>query len=267
MGAQWNDGRRFEGRLAVVTGGGGTLGGAVATGFGSEGASVAIGYRSSRSQAAEVVAELEGRGGQAHCGHLDVTDQDSVDAFVAEIAERDGRLDVLVNAAGRLDEADTVRFSELDTAAASARLQVDVIGAMRMCHAVRPMMLESGGGAIVNFSSTYGNGTNPENAINFVPVTYSTAKGAIRGFTTTLPRDLAPEIRINALAPGPISREWETEWGVSPEHIEEAIAMNPLKRFGKPQEIAETVPFLASDGAGYITDQVIHLDGGWVVAG
>ena len=140
-------------------------------------------------------------------------------------------------------------------------VQVDVLGAMRMCHAVRPMMLE-GGGAIINFSSTYGNGINPDNAINFVPVTYSTAKGAIRGLTTTLARDLAPEIRVNALAPGPISGEWETEWGVSPEHIDEAIAMNPLKRFGKPEEIAETVLFLASDGAGYITGQVIHVDGG-----
>jgi NAD(P)-dependent dehydrogenase (short-subunit alcohol dehydrogenase family) len=65
----------------------------------------------------------------------------------------------------------------------------------------------------------------------------------------------------------PISGEWETEWGVSPEHIEEAIAMNPLKRFGKPQEIAETVLFLASDGAGYITGRVIHMDRGWVVIG
>jgi 3-oxoacyl-[acyl-carrier protein] reductase len=129
------------------------------------------------------------------------------------------------------------------------------------------MMLEGGGGAIVNFSSTYGNGINPDNAINFVPVTYSTAKGAIRGLTTTLARDLAPKIRVNALAPGPISGDWETEWGVSPEHIDEAIAMNPLKRFGKPEEIAETVLFLASDGAGYITGQVIHVDGGWVVAG
>ncbi len=267
MEAQWNDGRRFDGRVAVVTGGGGTLGGAVARAFGLEGASVALGYRSSRSQAEEVVADLEGRGAQAHSGQLDVTDQDSVDAFIAEVKERYGRLDVLVNAAGRLDEADTVRFSELDPAAASALLQVDVIGSMRMCHAVRPTMLQGGGGAIVNFSSTYGNGVNPENVINFVPVTYSTAKGAIRGFTTTLARDLAPEIRVNALAPGPISGEWETEWGVSPEHIEEAITMNPLKRFGKPEEIAETVLFLASDGAGYITGQVIHVDGGWVVAG
>ena len=266
MGSQWNDGHRFDGRVALVTGGGGTLGGAVAGAFGSEGAAVAIGFRSSSAQAEAVAAEIESGGGRAHPGRLDVTDQESVDAFVTEAMERYGRIDVLVNAAGRLDEADTVRFSELDADAASALLQVDVIGAMRMCHAVRPAMLEGDGGSIVNFSSTYGNGINPENAINFVPVTYSTAKGAIRGLTTTLARDLAPEIRVNALAPGPISGEWETEWGVSPEHIEEAIAMNPLKRFGKPEEIAETVLFLASDGAGYITGQVIHVDGGWVVA-
>src|SRR6478735_7634857 len=104
MDAQWNDGRRFEGRVAVVTGGGGTLGGAIARGFGSEGASVGIGYRSSRSQAAEIVSELEGQGGQAHSASLDVTDQESVDAFVADVVERYGLLDVLVNAAGRLDE-------------------------------------------------------------------------------------------------------------------------------------------------------------------
>src|SRR2546421_1320758 len=236
MGAQWDDGRRFEGRVTVVTGGGGTLGGAVARGFGSEGASVAIGFRSSRSQAAEVAAELEERGGHAHSGHLDVTDQDSVDAFVADVMENFGRLDVLVNAAGRLDEADTVRFSELDTAAASALLEVDVIGAMRMCHAVGPVMLEGGGGAIVNFSSTYGNGINPDNAINFVPVTYSTAKGAIRGLTATLARDLAPKIRVNALAPGPIPGDWETALRVSPEHIEEPERRTALNALEQPEE-------------------------------
>ena len=67
--------------------------------------------------------------------------------------------------------------------------------------------------------------------------------------------------------PGPISGNWEQEWGVSPEHIEEAKAMNPMKRFGDPREVAESVLFLASDGAGYINGQVLHVEGGWVPAG
>jgi 3-oxoacyl-[acyl-carrier protein] reductase len=151
--------------------------------------------------------------------------------------------------------------------AATALLTVDVVGTMRMCHAVIPFMRRHGRGAIINFSSTYGNGVNPDNPINWVPVTYCAAKGAIRGLTTSLARDLAPEIRVNALAPGPISGNWEEEWGVAPEHIEEAKAMNPMKRFGDAREIAETVLFLASDGAGYINGQVIHVEGGWVPAG
>jgi 3-oxoacyl-[acyl-carrier protein] reductase len=171
------------------------------------------------------------------------------------------------SSAGRLDEADTVRFEHMSADAATALLAVDVIGAMRMCRAVIPHMRRHGHGAIINFSSTYGNGINPENAVNWVPVTYCAAKGAIRGLTTSLARDVAPEIRVNALAPGPISGNWEQEWGVAPEHIEEAKAMNPMKRFGDPREIAETVLFLASDGAVYINGQVIHVEGGWVPAG
>jgi 3-oxoacyl-[acyl-carrier protein] reductase len=100
--------------------------------------------------------------------------------------------------------------------AATALLAVDAIGAMRMCHAVIPVMRRHAPGAIVNFSSTYGNGVNPENPINWVPVTYCAAKGAIRGLTTSLARDLAPEIRVHAVAPGPISGNWEQGWGVPP---------------------------------------------------
>jgi 3-oxoacyl-[acyl-carrier protein] reductase len=263
----WNDGRRFSGRVALVTGAGGTLGGAVAEGFGREGASVVVGYRSSREAAEAVVAGIVAAGGAAVAAQLDVTDQASVDRFVAQAADTYGRIDVLVNTAGRIDEADTVRFEEMSADAATALLMVDVIGTMRMCHAVIPFMRRHGHGAIVNFSSTYGNGVTPENAINWVPVTYCAAKGAIRGFTTSLARDIGPEIRVNALAPGPISGNWEEGWGVAPEHIEEAKAMNPLKRFGDPREIAETVLFLASDGAGYISGQVLHVEGGWVAAG
>jgi 3-oxoacyl-[acyl-carrier protein] reductase len=263
----WNDGRRFSDRVALVTGAGGTLGGAVAAGFGREGAAVAVGYRSSRSSAEAVAAEIEAAGGRACAIQLDVTDQGSVDRFVAQAAETYGRVDVLVNTAGRLDEADTVRFEAMSADAATALLMVDVVGTMRMCHAVIPMMRRHGRGSIINFSSTYGNGVSPENAINWVPVTYCAAKGAIRGFTAALARDIAPEIRVNALAPGPISGNWEQEWGVAPEHIDEAKAMNPMKRFGDPREIAETVLFLASDGAGYINGQVIHVEGGWVPVG
>ena len=263
----WNDGHRFSGRVALVTGAGGTLGGAVARGLGREGASVVVGYRHSQKEAESVVAEIVAGGGTACVVQLDVTDQASVDHFVGQADATYGRIDVLVNTAGRIDEADTIRFEHMSADAATALLAVDVIGAMRMCHAVIPFMRRHGRGAIINFSSTYGNGVNPDNAINWVPVTYCAAKGAIRGLTTSLARDLAPEIRVNALAPGPISGNWEQEWGVSPEHIDEAKAMNPMKRFGDPREIAETVLFLASDGAGYINGQVIHVEGGWLPAG
>jgi 3-oxoacyl-[acyl-carrier protein] reductase len=263
---QWNDGRRFAGRVAVVTGAGGTLGGATARALAREGAAVAVGYRSSIDAAERVVTEIEAEGGSAHLAPLDVTDQGAVHDFVDGVHRRHGKIDVLVNAAGRLDAADTVRFCELDPAAATALLDVDVVGTMRMCHAVAPHMRESGG-AIVNFSSTYGNGIDPANPINFVPVSYCAAKGAIRGLTASLARDLAPSIRVNALAPGPIQGNWEDEWGISRAQVEQAIAMTPLGRFGVPEEIAETALFLASDGAGYITGQVIHVDAGWVLDG
>jgi 3-oxoacyl-[acyl-carrier protein] reductase len=250
-----------------VTGAGGTLGGAIARGFGREGASVLAGYRQSQSEAESAVAEIADAGGAASAHRLDVTDQASVVRFVEQADAIYGRIDVLVNTAGRLDEVDTVRFEHMSADAATALLAVDVIGTMRMCQAVIAPMRRHGRGAIINFSSTYGNGVNPENAVNWVPVTYCAAKGAIRGLTASLARDVAPEIRVNALAPGPISGNWEQEWGVAPEHIEEAKAMNPLKRFGDPREIAETVLFLASDGAGYINGQVIHVEGGWVPAG
>lgn len=267
MDTTWNDGHRFSGRVALVTGAGGTLGGAVARAFGGEGASVLVGYRRSQGEADSVVADIVDAGGVASACQLDVTDQRSVERFVAEAGARYNRIDILVNTAGRLDDADTVRFEHMSAEAATALLSVDVVGTMRMCHAVIPAMRRQGKGSIVNFSSTYGNGTNPANPINWVPVTYCAAKGAVRGFTASLARDLAPEIRVNAVAPGPISGNWEQEWGIAPEHIEEAKAMNPMRRFGVPREIAETVLFLASDGAGYVNGQVIHVEGGWVLTG
>jgi 2-hydroxycyclohexanecarboxyl-CoA dehydrogenase len=187
----WNDGHRFSGRVALVTGAGGTLGGAVALGFGREGASVLVGYRGSREAAESVAAEIVAAGGAARAHQLDVTNQPSVDRFVERADAEYGRIDVLVNTAARLDVADTVRFEDMSADAATALLAVDVIGAMRMCHAVIPHMRRHGHGVIINFSSTYGNGVNPENA-----------GGGSRSHTARMPSEPTMKaILLRAIAP------------------------------------------------------------------
>lgn len=265
--AKWNDGRRFEGKVALVTGAGGALGGAVARALGREGASVALGYRSSEDSAKTALGEIEAAGAGGHVAQLEVTDRESVDRFVAEAAERYGRIDVVVNTAGRIDPADAVRFAESESDAFAALLDVDLLGAFRVCQAAVPHLKRSGNGAIVNFSGSYGNGIDQENVVNSVAVTYCAAKGGVRAFTSALARDLAPEIRVNAVAPGPIAANWEDDWEIPKEHIDEALAMTPLGRMGRPEEIAETVLYLASDGGGYTTGQVLEVSGGWILDG
>jgi len=263
----WNDGHRFAGRVALVTGAGGVLGGAVARALGREGARVVLGYRTSSDAAQENVRAIEASGGEAYAARLDVTEQASVEEFVGSAAGRYGGIHILINSAGRIDPKDAVRARDIVPEELAALLAVDVIGSVRMAQAVRPHMELAGRGAIVNFSGSYGNGIDPQNFVNSVAVAYSTAKGAVRAFTASLARDLAPAIRVNAIAPGAIEANWEADWGIPPEHIEQARQMTPLKRMGLPQEIAEATLFLASDGAGYVTGQILHVDGGWVMPG
>jgi 3-oxoacyl-[acyl-carrier protein] reductase len=264
---QWNDGRRFEGRVAIVTGAGGALGGAVARALGREGATVALGYRTSEQSARERLDGVEAAGSKGHLAHLDVTDSDSVQRFIDETTERYGRVDVVVNAAGRIDPADAVRFADSQAEEFAKLLDVDLIGTFRICQAALPHLKATGNGAIVNFSGSYGNGTNQENVVNSVAVTYCAAKGGVRALTSALARDLAPEVRVNAIAPGPIEANWEDDWEIPQAHLDEALAMTPLGRMGKPEEIAETVLYLASDGGGYTTGQVLEVSGGWILEG
>jgi 3-oxoacyl-[acyl-carrier protein] reductase len=264
---QWNDGHRFAGRVAIVTGAGGALGGAIARALGREGATVALGYRSSEQPARENLAAVEAAGSQGHVAPIEVTDGESVESFVADVAERYGRVDVVVNAAGRIDPADAVRFADSRADEFARLLDVDLIGSFRVCQAALPHLKASGNGAIVNFSGSYGNGIDQENVVNSVAVTYCAAKGGVRAFTSALARDLAPDVRVNAIAPGPIEANWEDDWEIPQEHLDEALAMTPLGRMGKPEEIAETVLYLASDGGGYTTGQVLEVSGGWILEG
>lgn len=265
--SRWNDGRRLAGRVAVVTGANGGLGSAAARALGREGASVALGARSGRAEAEAAAAWIVENGGRAHVGPLDVLDREAIDAFVADAIARYGGIDVLVNAAGRIDPADAVRFDAIDAAAWDAIFAIDVRGSLLMCQAVVPSMRARGQGSIVNFSGSYGNGSNQDNMVNSVAIAFCAAKGAVRAMTAAMARDLAPQIRVNAISPGPIAANWEADWGIPKEHMEEAIAMTPLKRLGDPMEIGETVAFLASDGAGYMTGQNLLVDAGWTLTG
>jgi 3-oxoacyl-[acyl-carrier protein] reductase len=263
----WNNGQRFAGRVAIVTGAGGALGGAIARALGREGAGVALSYRRSRESAEAAVADIEAAGASAYAAHLEVTDEKEVQTFVDAVADRFGRIDVLVNTAGRIDAADAVRFLDTNPQSLRTLFEVDVLGTVLMCRAVAPHMLRRGRGSIVNFSGSYGTSGNQDNMVNSVAVGYCAVKGAVRGLTASLARDLAPSIRVNAVSPGPIEANWEDDWEIPKEQLDEALSMTPLKRLGRPQEIAEATLFLASDGGGYITGQILQVDGGWVLAG
>ena len=268
MSPRWNDGKRFGGRIVVVTGANGALGSVIASRFGLEGATVVLAVRNSRDVAETALADIESAGGSGHLGALDVTDRTSIKAFIADTVKRYGGIDMLVNAAGRIDPADIGRLDEIDPDAWDRLFEVDVKGTMMMCQAVAPSMRERGGGAIVNFSGSYGNGTDPENNSNCIPVQYCAAKGAIRAFTMTVARDLAPYgIRVNAISPGMIEANWADDWGIDMEGEDMKAAFNSLsiRRLGVPEEIAETVLYLASDGSGYMTGQNLVVDGGWTV--
>jgi 3-oxoacyl-[acyl-carrier protein] reductase len=261
----WNDGRRFSGRVALVTGAGGTLGGAVAAGFGREGASVVVGYRSSQAAAEAVVAEIEAEGGAACAVQLDVTDQDSVDRFVAQAEESYGRLDVLVNTAGGVAGQVMRPVESVSDEDWRVIFGINLDGAFHFTRAVVPMMKRGGGGAIVNISS----GAGRSYSLTGIQA-YASAKAGLIGFTRQTARELGPHgIRVNCIAPGflrsnPAS---EAQWQAMGEKGQQALLESiALRRLGTPEDIARAVVFFASDDAGWITGQTISVDGGhWML--
>ena len=258
---------RFAGRPVVVLGGTGVLGAAAAAAFAREGAKLAIGYNSSADSARTLVEELKSAGASAHCGQADVTSAASLERFMADAAVRLDGIAILINAFGRIDAADAVRFEATDPIAWDELFSVDVRGTFLACQTALPYLRSALDPVIVNFAGSYGNGTNQENLVNSVSVSFCAAKGAIRGFTAALARDLAPQVRVNAISPGMIEANWDADWNIPAEHLAEATAATPLRRLGTPDEIAESVLYLASPGAGYTTGQILQVDGGWLMPG
>ncbi len=250
-------------RVVLVTGGAAGIGRATARRFAREGARVAVwDVRCEDRDALE--AELRAAGGEGIFQPVDVTEAAAVEAAVAAVAERWGRLDVLVNNAGILRDAQLVKWkdgqkiSEMSERDFDAVMSVNLRGVFLCTRAVVPHMIAGGGGVILNASSVvglYG---------NFGQTNYAAAKAGVISLTKTWARELGRHnIRVNAVAPGFIATEMAKS--IPEKVLESMVARTPLGRMGRPEDIAEAYAWLASDAAAFVHGAVLSVDGGLVV--
>lgn len=245
---------RFEGRVAVVSGGAKGIGRAVTVRLASEGAKVVVSGRDGAALEA-LVAELAGQGREALAIPADIAKPADVEALAAKTLEAFGRADMLINNAGVTKDGLLLRMSEADW---DAVLDTNLKGAfLCMREFARPMMKQRWG-RIVNMSSVIGLIGNAGQA------NYAASKAGLLGLTKAVAKELASRhITVNAVAPGFI--ETAMTESLSEKVRDALLAQIPLGRLGSPEDVAHTVAFLCSEEAGYITGQVLAVDGGMVM--
>jgi 3-oxoacyl-[acyl-carrier protein] reductase len=247
-------GDRLDGKVALITGAGSGIGRASAARFAAEGAQVVV---VDLKGEAETAAAIEAAGGEALALTTDVADEDAV-ATMAEMAvERFGRVDVLMNNAGVLD--DYLAAADTPTAVWDRVLGVNLNAQFFTTRALVPQMLERGDGAIINVASTAGlNGGNGG-------VAYTASKHGVIGFTRQLAFDYARKgIRCNVICPGAVETGMTKEIFASPDAaVMAAVESAPIGRWAQPDELANVALFLASDEASFVNGAVYLVDGGF----
>ena len=242
-------------KTALVTGASRGIGAAIAKKLAARGFMVIINYGHSSAAAEEVKNQIEQAGGQAVLMQGDVSSGDDVDRMFKDIKKTWGRLDVLVNNAGINRDTLLVRMKEDQW---DAVLSTDLKSVFFTTKAAASLMMRQRSGSIINIASVVGITGNAGQA------NYAAAKAGVIGFTKSVAKELAARgIRVNAIAPGFIETDMTD---AIPEKISEGMLETiPLRRGGKAEDVANAVAFLASDDAGYITGQVLKVDGGMVM--
>ncbi len=239
-------------RVALVTGASRGIGREIALTLGRYGATVIVNYNGSEEAAVKVVNEIIASGGKAYPYQCNVANYEQTKEMIEEIIKTNSRIDVLVNNAGITKDNLLLKMSEEEF---DQVMNINLKGTFHCIKHVVRQMIKQRSGRIINISSISGVVGNAGQA------NYSASKAGIIGLTKSVARELAPRgITVNGIAPGFIDTEMTA---VLPEQVKESILNQiPLKRFGTSSDIAELAAFLASDKSGYITGQIINVNGG-----
>ncbi|GFI42775.1 3-oxoacyl-[acyl-carrier-protein] reductase FabG [Lachnospiraceae bacterium] len=245
----------LEEKVAVVTGASRGIGRAIAQKFASLGAFVVINYNGSKERAEEVKREIEAEGGKGAIYQCDVSDYGKCETFIKDVVNEYGRIDILVNNAGVTQDGLLMKMTE---EAFDQVIATNLKGAFNTVRFASRQMVKQRSGRIINMSSVVGVTGNAGQA------NYAASKAGIIGLTKAAARELASrKVTVNAIAPGFIETDMTS---VLSEKVREAsVAQIPLGSFGKPEQVAAAAAFLASEDGGYITGQVLHVDGGMVM--
>ncbi len=244
----------LEKKTALVTGAGKGIGRAIAFALAKMGVLVIVNYRGSKEQAEETVQKIREMGQEAEVYPCDVSDFQAVETMMKTIVSKYGRLDILVNNAGITKDGLILKMSEEDF---DKVVDTNLKGTFHTIRHASRQMIRQRSGRIINISSVSGVMGNPGQA------NYAAAKAGIIGLTKTMAKELGSRgITVNAIAPGFIETDMTA---VLSESVQQNIqAQIPLGHFGKPEDVAAAAAFLASEEAGYITGQVLCVDGGMV---